>query len=159
DDEPTVYINSVAATEGDFGATDAVFTLTLSTPSPIPVTVDYKTADKSAIAGSDYLAATGTVTFAPGVTAQTITVKILGDTVVEADQEVFRMYLTGSPQAHIYSGWGEGAIVDDDAYLWIYSASVAEGNAGTVGAPFMVTHSRPRSQSVTVAYSTANGTA
>src|SRR5262245_62038450 len=73
---PTVSINSTAVMEGDSGVTDAVFALTLSAPSPVPVIVDYKTADKSAVAGSDYVATTGTVTFAPGVTAQTITVKV-----------------------------------------------------------------------------------
>ena len=38
----------------------AAFTVSLSSPSALPVTVDYSTADGTAIAGSDYTAASGT---------------------------------------------------------------------------------------------------
>jgi beta-glucosidase len=44
----------------------------LNMPSSTPITVDYATNDGSAVAGTDYTAAAGTLTFAPGVTQQTI---------------------------------------------------------------------------------------
>ena len=46
--------------------------VTLNMPSANPVTVDYATGDGSAVAGTDYTAAAGTLTFAPGVTTQSV---------------------------------------------------------------------------------------
>ena len=71
------------------------FTVTLSTASTETVTVDYATQgipagdpilsaqNPSAVAGEDYTAATGTLTFAPGDTSKSITVTILDDTLYE----------------------------------------------------------------------------
>lgn len=50
------------------------------------VTVDYSTADSSAQAGSDYEATSGTLTFAPGETSQTITIPIIDDVDFESDE-------------------------------------------------------------------------
>ena len=63
---PTISIAGVQVKEGNSGTTDAVFTLTLSAPSSVPVTVAYGTEDGTAKAGSDYLTTNGIVTFAPG---------------------------------------------------------------------------------------------
>ena len=59
-----ISINDASATEG--GAVD--FTVSLDQPSANPITVDYATANNTAMAPGDYTAATGTVTFAPGDT-------------------------------------------------------------------------------------------
>ena len=48
----------------------ATFTVSLSAPSTQPVTVTYATGDGTATQGQDYLATTGTLTFAPGQTQQ-----------------------------------------------------------------------------------------
>ena len=50
------------------------------------VTVNYASADGTATAGSDYTAVSGTLTFSPGVTQQTITVPIINDSVVEPNE-------------------------------------------------------------------------
>ena len=55
--------------------------VTLNMASTDPVTVDYATADGSAVAGTDYTAASGTLTFAPGVTTQSIHLTALPTTV------------------------------------------------------------------------------
>src|SRR4029079_12345919 len=52
-------------------------------------------ADGTARAGSDYVAATGTLTFAPGVVSQNIPIRIIGDTVGEATEQ-FYIDLTAS---------------------------------------------------------------
>src|SRR5262249_17460063 len=80
---PTVSINSVSQLEGNSGTTAYTFTVSLSAASTSTVTVNYATANGTASAGSDYLATSGTLTFAPGQTQQTITVYANGDTVYE----------------------------------------------------------------------------
>ncbi len=77
---PTLTINDASITEGDSGASQLSFTVKLSQAATGPVTVNYSTANGSATAGSDYTAATGTLTFAAGETTKTIAVPIAGDT-------------------------------------------------------------------------------
>ena len=61
----------------------AAFTVSLSQASPSAVSVDFTTADGTALAGSDYTATCGTLTFAPGETTRTILVPTLDDAVAE----------------------------------------------------------------------------
>src|SRR4029079_3314960 len=51
---PSISVGDVTVTEGDSGTTPATFTLTLSAPSAQTVTVDYSTADETAISPDDY---------------------------------------------------------------------------------------------------------
>ena len=104
------------------------FTVTLSAASDAPVTVTYATADGTAtVAGGDYQAATGTLTFAPGQTSKTITVLVNGDRLAEAD-EYFFVNLTGATNAGIANGSGFGTILDDEPRISISNVSKAEGN-------------------------------
>lgn len=57
----------------------AHFTVTLSTPSDVPVTVDYVTVDLTAVAYRDYIFNSGTLTFAPGDTTRAVEVKVIGN--------------------------------------------------------------------------------
>src|SRR5262249_46562474 len=70
----SLRIGDSTITEGNTGTRAATFTVSLSVPSAEPVTVTYATADGGATAGSDYQAASGTLTFVPGETSKTITV-------------------------------------------------------------------------------------
>lgn len=106
-------IDDLSIIEGDDGSTGAVFTVTLDKQSPHTITIDYATADGNATAGSDYTNASGTLTFAPGATSQTITVPVLGDTLDEPD-ETFTVELSGAANATISDGQGVGTITDDD---------------------------------------------
>ena len=118
DDDLRVSIESAAAAEGNAGTTLFNFTVRLSAPADDPVTVNYATADDTATtAGGDYLGTSGTVTFAPGETATTITVAVLGDTTAE-EHEGFRVILSGvSANASLSSEWAAyGSIQDDDGY-------------------------------------------
>lgn len=84
DSSGNLLVGSAAANEVQwYGTTpEAVFTVTISTPSGLPVTVDYSTANNTALAGSDYTStSSGTVTFAPGVTTRTILVPTIDDAV------------------------------------------------------------------------------
>ena len=84
----TISIGDVTVTEGDTGTTTASFTVTLSESSPDTVTVDYATADGSAAAPGDYAATSGTLTFLPDETTQTVSVDVNGDTLDENDETI-----------------------------------------------------------------------
>ena len=160
DPTPSLRINDVSVTETDTGSVDAVFTVTLSAVSGRTVTVNYATADVTAIAGQDYTSAAGTLTFAAGTTTQTITVPVLGDLLDEAN-ETFNVNLSGATAATIADSLGVGTIIDNDPTptLVIDDVSVLEPTSGTVNMVFTVTLSAPSGRAVTVNYATANGTA
>jgi Calx-beta domain-containing protein len=160
DTAPTLTINDVAVTEGDAGTTNAVFTVTLNGATALPATVNFATGNGTAIAGTDYVAASGTLTFAPGTTTQPITVAVQGDLLDEAAENFF-VNLSGASNATITDPQGQGTINDNDPTptLVINDVTVAEGNAGTTNAVFTVTLSAPSGQLVTVAFATANETA
>ena len=75
--QPSITISDLSANEGNSGTTPFNFTVTLSAASNVNVTVNYATADGTAqVSDSDYAAGSGTVTFTPGQTSQTITAGI-----------------------------------------------------------------------------------
>src|SRR5262249_44553285 len=123
------------------------------------VTVHYATANGTATAGSDYQALSGTLSFAPGERSKSVLVPVTGDTAIEAD-ETFTVTLSGATNAPIVRATGVGTIRNDDfPALAISDAAVTEGNAGTTSAVFTVTLSAPSPQTVSVSYTTVNGTA
>jgi subtilisin family serine protease len=91
----------------------AAFTVNLSGPIAAPVTVQFSTADGAAVAGSDYVAAAGSISFAPGQTARTILVQTINDGLTE-DEEIFIVNLTQAQGAVIADGHGMATILDDD---------------------------------------------
>ena len=111
---PALSINSVSAAEGNAGTSAFTFTVTLSAASATPVTVQFATADGTATAGSDYTAASGTLTFAPGVTSQPVVVNVTGDTMVEGN-ETFVVNLSNPSGATIAVAQGTGTITNDDS--------------------------------------------
>jgi probable HAF family extracellular repeat protein len=115
DDEPRLSINNVSVQEGRSGTRLFVFTVTLSAPSAVPVTVSFATANGGATAGEDYDAKSGTVTFAPGETSKTISIVVRGDRKREAN-ETFFVNLSGAVGAFILDGRGVGTILDDDRW-------------------------------------------
>ena len=61
------------------GNASIVFNVTLSASSGGMITVDFATADGTALASQNYIAAAGTLTFTPGTLTQSITVAVIGD--------------------------------------------------------------------------------
>jgi hypothetical protein len=155
---PTLAIDNAAVTEGNTGAVSATFTVSLSAPINVPVTVSYSTADSSATAGSDYQAASGTLTFAPGETTKTITVLVNGDRLGES-HESYSVRLTNATAATIAQDWGNGTIFDDEPWISISDVTVTEGNTGSVNATFTVTLSFAYDADVTAHCGTADGSA
>ena len=75
--------------------------------------MDYATSNSTATAGSDYVAASGTLRFGPGETSQTITVLGLPDLVDEPDQ-VFYVNLSNAVNVTLNGSRGKGTLLDDD---------------------------------------------
>ncbi|MFP4101640.1 glycoside hydrolase family 9 protein [Coleofasciculus sp.] len=111
---PTLSINNVSITEGDSGTKNATFTVNLSDASTQSVSVNYATANDTAIAGSDYTAKSGTLSFNPGQTSKTFSVPIIGDTTVEGN-ETFKVNLSQASNATIGDAQGVGTILNDDS--------------------------------------------
>ncbi len=162
DDGATISIADATVTEGDAGTADAVFTVTLSASSLYTVTVDFATADYTAVAPGDYVSQTGTLTFTPGLTTQWITVAVQGETDIE-ENETFSITLSNPDNATIAAiadGQATGTITNDDgATISIADATVTEGDAGTADAVFTVTLSASSLYTVTVDFATADHTA
>jgi hypothetical protein len=89
-----------------------VFTVTLSNPSWQTINVDFATADGSAVAGTDYDAASGTLTFLPGQTTQTITVTVHPDA-GGGGNKWFDLDLGNAVNAHILFSQTMGVISID----------------------------------------------
>jgi hypothetical protein len=161
-----ISINDVSQAEGDAGQTEFRFTVSLDQAQSAPVTVGFSTANGTATAPSDYAAANGTVTFAPGETGKTVTVQVSGDTMIEPDETFTVSLANGVGGATITDTQATGMIVNDDqtvieqpAQISINDASLVEGNTGQTAFLFVVTLDRPHSGPVTVDYTTGDGTA
>src|SRR5262249_45063747 len=106
-------VGDVSIAEGNSGTQSLAFPVTLAAASPYTVTVSYATADGTANAGTDYVAANGSLTFAPGETSKTVTVTINGDTAVEPD-ETFTLTLSSPVHATLTKATATGTIQNDD---------------------------------------------
>ena len=160
DPEPALSVSDTEAFEAD-GAS-AAFTLSLSEASGRNVTVTYGTADVTAAAGADYTApAAGAMeTITAGSTTATVSVPLVNDDAAE-DVETFRLEVTGAANAQRDDSVGVATVIDDDGLVQILvddPDSVYEGDGASV--VFTVRLSRADGTNpVTVAYSTADGTA
>src|SRR5205814_1186520 len=114
DDTSSISLDDVSVIEGNSGTTSATFAVSLSTPADHAVTVDYGTANGTALAPSDYTAVSGMLTFAAGQTSKTITVLVKGDTLDESNETFFVNLSAATGGAAIGDPRGIGTIVDDD---------------------------------------------
>ena len=107
------------------------FSVTLDGAAAAAVSVDYATEDGTALAGEDYAAASGTLTFAVGETSKTVAVTLLDDAAVEAD-ETLALTLSNAVGAGIADAAATGTIVDDDHEPETPALSVSDAR-GTEG--------------------------
>lgn len=166
--EPVLSINSVRVLEGDApGEMVLTFEVTLDADPEagvIPdVTVNYTTIDLSALAGQDYTATSGTLTFTDGIRSQLISVPVLGNTVDDGLRELL-VELSSPMGAMLNPGafQGLGTIRDDDSpgiVFEIDSVQQREGSSGTTTFDFTITRVGKSSTPVSVNYATQPGTA
>jgi hypothetical protein len=97
--QPTINLSAnQTIVEGNTNPQNVSYTVTLSNASTQAITVQYATANGTAIGGSDYTSATGTLTFNPGIITQVINIPILNDSLNEAN-ETFTLNLTTATNA------------------------------------------------------------
>lgn len=163
---PTVSVADISISEGNASTKLATFTVTLSAVAQSTITVQYATADGTAtLVDSDYVSTRGMLTFSPGQISKLVTVTIVGDARVEAD-ETFRFVLSSPANATLGRGTATATITNDDSAAppagitaSVADATVTEGNSGTALASFVITLSAPATQTVMVRYTTADRTA
>jgi len=155
-------IDDVRVAPGNSGTTDATFTVTLSAASNETVSVDFATADGTALAGTDYDANLGTLNFAPGEFRKSIAVHVHG-VPLRQTYETFFVNLSNvrGSNATIAKTQGRGTITNDQPPLTLSIADVTltKPISGTSFASFTVTLSAASTQTVTVDFATADGTA
>ncbi len=131
-DNWTVSVSDATATEGTDGSLD--FEVSLNGRDDCrEVSVDWATADGTAVAGRDYTAASGTLTFAPGETTKTVSVAILNDTTSEGDETVTLQLsdVVGRAVA-IGEAAATGTIQDGDDTAPTLSSATVDGDALTL---------------------------
>jgi uncharacterized repeat protein (TIGR01451 family) len=139
DPTPTLSISDAALTEPEpGGVATATFEVRLSEPSGLTVQVNYTTTNGTALAGRDFYTDFGLLTFAPGVTNQTFTVQVIGDTVFETN-ESFQVRLFSAENGQLLRALGTATIADNgfvalESFKWEPIASPQQA-----GAPFLAT--------------------
>ena len=109
---PAISVSDATVQEAE-GAV-LVFTATLSHASSRTVTVDYATSDGTAVAGSDYTAASGALTFNAGDTSQTVEITVLTDS-EEEGQETLILTLSSASNATLADATGTGTIENGES--------------------------------------------
>jgi hypothetical protein len=84
---PEIVISDITVIQGDKGQTPAEIMVCLSRAASEPVTVEYSTENGTAIAGTDYVATSGSIRFEPGEIAKWITVSIIGEVAADPDED------------------------------------------------------------------------
>jgi hypothetical protein len=171
DDTPTLAIaaNQNFTPEGNAGSTPFTFAVTRAGNTAVASTVRWDTLipSGSAITAADFLGGvlpTGTLTFAAGQTAKTITVKVIGDNVSEAN-ESFLVNLSSPTNAAFSGSTGAGTMVeDDDTFRYAvaadyYQANRREGDGDPQRHLFTVNRSGKTNAASTIGWSVTGGTA
>ena len=159
---PSVTIDNATINEGAAGTTVVNVPVSLSRPATTIVTMTWTTTAGTATVGSDYVGASGTLTFDPGETEKVIAIAIVGDTVVEPD-EMFSVRLGTVTGADVTRSIATVTIRNDDAIsmpsVSITGATLTEGASGTKTVTLTLTLSEPAATSTNVSWTTFDGTA
>lgn len=131
----TLTINDVSIIEGNSGTKQMVFTITRSGGVSVSATVHWATANYTAWEPSDYVAASGSVTFGVGDTSpKQVSVTINGDTTYEVDERLV-VRLSAASGATIGKGDGSGYILNDDSGPAVQTFDYTIGNTVSNGVP------------------------
>ena len=131
------FVSDPVVTEGDNGGRQAVFEIQLSQGAATDLTFDFETQDGTAVAGQDFVAQSGQVTFLAGQTLAAVTIDLVGDSSAEVT-EAFSLVVTpdlaaASAVANAASdGAGIATILDNDGgplpVINVVNARASEGD-------------------------------
>ena len=162
DTTPTLNVNDVFVSEGNSGTKSMVFTVSLTSAAAETVTVDYATADipNNAVEGEDYLATSGTLTFAPGETTKTVTVTLYRRRRWRSGASELHLNISNAVGAPVHDPQGRGVISNDDTARFVVDdTTVIEGDSGTSYAVITVRLTTPSTRSIYVQYATSGSNA
>jgi hypothetical protein len=123
-----IVISDVTLIESNSTAVPAAFVVRLLAPSSQTTTVQYTTANGNAIAGLDYAAKSGTITFAPGQTSVSVVINVYGEQLFEPT-EVFLLLLTNPTNAVLKDGVAVGTILNDDPQVGVSEMNPSAASA------------------------------
>jgi hypothetical protein len=130
DPVPTISISDVSVGEANSGTVKAALRVSLSNETEQVVTVNYSTADNSAVGGEDFAAARGVLTFEPGTTNQVVTIDVTPAAGTEGI-ETFYVELADAAGATMLKSRGVVTITPPEAWV---TSTVAEFGLGALGA-------------------------
>jgi hypothetical protein len=155
---PVLTIGDASMTEPDTGTTNVTVVISLSEPSSTSIAVDFATADGSAVAGLDYVAASGTLNIPALATSYDLVLEVIGDLMDEPD-ETFSVNLSNPAGATLGTpSNGTVTIFDNDPMPNLSAGDVVVGEAAGT-ADVSVNLKEPSGFEVTVDFATADGTA
>ncbi len=161
DPRPEVSLSSAAVRVAE-GSGSVHLKVRLDEASGYTVTVEYATADGSAKAGSDYTSASGTLTFSPDQTENTIEVSVTDDKVAESN-ETFEVELSSPSKATLGSTAITTVTITDDDNATVPEVSLSSASVsfseGTGSVDLTVRLDMASSTAVTVDYATSDGSA
>jgi Ca2+-binding RTX toxin-like protein len=150
---PVVTINDFVVDET---TQEATFVVTLDRPSTGVVSMNYATQNGGALAGTDYVATSGSLNFAAGETAKTVKVTLLNDTVSESS-EAFNLVLSSLSGATSLDPLGSAIIAQNDATAVSTSNILVDDivvGESEIYADFLVRLDQPNTATVKVSYGT-----
>jgi len=128
----SINIQDAVVQEGDTGTAAMTFNVTLLTPASELMTLNTTQAMGAAVAGLDYVTASGTVVFQLEIKLRQSQVQVRGDLLDEAD-ETFDVILSDPGGVIPLNETGVGTILDDDDQpnlTMVPSIDLFEGNSG-----------------------------
>ena len=137
---PRLGVGSAYTLKGNAGTSDSLIEIALSEPTASTVTVQYATADGTAVQGVDYVATTGTATFSPGTTSQQIIVPIIGDRLTRGNK-TFKIALNTPAGALLGAAIASVLIRDPNIPQTVLAMSSQPGDYIGQGQQYLITQS------------------
>jgi Ca2+-binding RTX toxin-like protein len=163
-DEPVLSVAPLAAdrAEGQSGSTAFTFTVTRTGSTASAVNASWSVTGDGANA-TDFVGnvlPSGSVSFAAGETSKTVTIQVVGDTALEADER-FTLTLASPVGAFLGQASAVGVIRQDEPVLSIFAtpAGRAEGQFGTTPFTFTIFRGGDASGTASVNWAATTGTA
>jgi len=163
DNRPALFVADQTVTEGNSGTSTVHMEVVLTRVSDTPVTVNYTTVPRDGADIDDISGTSGTLTFLPGQTRQTVSFEVTGDTDIEPTERVDLVLSRPDGADFVEGGSGTSGtltILDDDSggggpVLSIADVSQFESATSRPDLEFLVSLSEPAPGDVTVEFDTA----